>query len=942
MPKESYNYTDESSMKDRGDIHSLKDANAGARGMLIKNYEANTPHLDALAREQILKNQKEIDIKEHKEKQKDQYLKSILERETSLKNKISELSRTRSEYMHHDGFRTAIDKEIESAQKTLMETLEERNANKNNIENYEIRQDLENARGAYLEEYKKVIKEIRKNKNKENRSISFKNFFTKSNKEKKKTDEDYYTPEYTELKQRYDDIRVVLGQKMYEEREKELQASGIEISEQIRQLKYYKSGEIFEKIFIEEREKIAKETSNIEKTKAEKILNWYKAQPRWKKVAFSTAIFTTAGAVGAWPFAGGLIAKYGIVSYAGGKFLASSLIGGVAGKLTSGINKLYDRGDKNFKKEKEERMKKLRELNDEYNKGDSTLELLDYEKRYKEIEEEAQKQERKRKNTKLIVGGIVGLGVGAGVGALAYNTLLDGLPEDTRYTPNPKITELTEEQKLAYQENPTKLEKELDEFIVKAERVRPTEIQEDPLITEPENVGPRDRYNRKIMDIPPATTSDFIPHFTESNPESVLPEGENTTQIETNPKYNFGDYDPEKRNLDGNPTTEDAQSDPVITEDSKEKASEIEQQSDPVIENEAELEPAEQNEGSESDDKNLDKNNLEQNPTTDSEQITNPAEPKMDFHETQKIQEAQLQDIKEQLGEKEYNKLIKDLESKNIPYKSDTNALRTIAIGEDSNENFAKTLSRNNANSNLLEQTGQKQASLGGNQIIDSRTYTLDNGEYRKILVIETEKVNGQDVENLFKVENSDALKPETPTGETPLETTVNSTEGVGQTDDEYTNSPTEQSDKSEEVADENDEESFDQKDNQENNPQNNEGENSNPQSESISEPATSIENKIKAGNYKDIINEANNLGFEFAGSRTSEVEVLKFLETAKSGDYKIETIESTGAPTRNLASEMILQKNIISSSKIADAINLWKKTADGYHMISVRLIKNN
>ena len=670
----------------------------------------------------------------------------------------------------------------------------------------------------------------------------------------------------------------------------------IDSTEQIRRLQQFKAKEILQKTFFDERRRVYEESGVPERGAVLKLMHGYASLPRWKRITLSTILFTAGGVTGAIPFApfaGAMIAKYGIISYAGMRFGLSAFTAGVATEGARGADRWNHKKDEEFKKEQ---ARKRKESEDQFANGEISQET--HEKNLISIEIDENEDRKKRMRIKAVVGTLLGVGAGAG----AYQ-LIGGMmtPENEHITPP-----MTKGEHFTKAPAPVQLEKTLDEFAVKADRVEAVPTPPAPISTGGDPVMLKypdlniDQTEFKNMEGGLATTSDFTPHTTadEFNPGNS--NADQTPAVEK-PKYNFGDYNPDERNLNQeNPESGERLELPKTPapegQENPESGERLDIPETPDPTGQENPESGErldipETTGDATEPK-IESPTSTENTNTESDINNSTEKPKLkiNFEETQKIQENQLTELKNELGEKEYNKIIKDLESKNIPYKSDSTAFRTISIGESTNENFARTIARNYAGSQVLEQTGQTQATIGSSRILDSHMYKLPNGEYRSVIIFETEKVNGQDVGELLNTEKS-------PITEVP-ESTGNGEE-------------------------------------MKINPQETKGSMEAPNIES--ETNLAIENIIKEGKYKDIVKNVEMLGYKFEGSRSADVTVLKFLESYKSGEYTL-AIDSADAPTHNLASQAISQRQDLVNT--AEKMNLWKKTDSGYHMISIRLIK--
>ena len=237
-----------------------------------------------------------------------------------------------------------------------------------------MQKKLDEAREAYLEEYKKCAKEAHRQNLIEKTKNSILNIFRKKENRVDVKIEDFFTEELRTLERAYKDAKVSLGNSMYYAKKAELEKT--KSDEELKdELSKYKSTEILQKVVIEERQKVI--DANKEKISLlKKMLDGYRKMPRWKRVALSTALFTAAagaGVVSAGAFAGsGLLGLAGMATF---KFAKSMAIGVAVGHATKSIDWLSKKNDKNF--ETRQNIQKTN-LQEQYGKGDISLE--EYEK----------------------------------------------------------------------------------------------------------------------------------------------------------------------------------------------------------------------------------------------------------------------------------------------------------------------------------------------------------------------------------------------------------------------------------------------------------------------------------------------------------------------------------------------------------------------------------
>ena len=254
---------------------------------------------------------------------------------------------------------------------------------------------VDDARDAYVKEYLRC-KKIAKAKG------SVLNAFKSQEKKEAK----YLDQEYKDKKKVYDDARAEWSKELLNTERIRLEASGLSGAELERELQLYNSWNVLNKTHRDELIKLGQkkaEGSPMKPILWKKALNWYVKQPRWKKVAMSTAIFTGVSIA----TAGGATAS--IAGVALGRF-ARGMAGGV---FSSSMTKLVDVWNrKRNDKFEETSYEKESELRDKFSTGEITLEQ--YEKGHKELEVSAEKRKRNQTLAKLAVGGIASAGFGYG------------------------------------------------------------------------------------------------------------------------------------------------------------------------------------------------------------------------------------------------------------------------------------------------------------------------------------------------------------------------------------------------------------------------------------------------------------------------------------------------------------------------------------------------
>lgn len=254
---------------------------------------------------------------------------------------------------------------------------------------------VDEARDAYVKEYLKC-KKIAKTKG------TILNLF----KSQEKKEEKYLSEEYVNLKKEYDEARIDMGNSLFNTKKAELEANGVRGQELIQKLKEYKATEILDKTIIEEGDKLVKakaEGSPMNPKFWKQALNWYTKQPRWKKVAMSTAIFTGVSIATA---GGATVSMFGVA-------LGRYARGMISGVLSSGMAEVVDVVNKK-KNEKWKTIQYIKEssLKDQFGSGAITQE--EYEKGMASIERSDKKRKRNQAIVKLVVGIIAGAGFGYG------------------------------------------------------------------------------------------------------------------------------------------------------------------------------------------------------------------------------------------------------------------------------------------------------------------------------------------------------------------------------------------------------------------------------------------------------------------------------------------------------------------------------------------------
>ncbi|MDE2399478.1 MAG: hypothetical protein KGL67_00475 [Patescibacteria group bacterium] len=231
-------------------------------------------------------------------------------------------------------------------------------------------------------------------------------------------------PELKKLEEDYNGAAVVLGREMYDKKFKELELDNLNLpkklyEERVVALEQYKQKEIFTKIIIQEQEELAKlEVKNLppkEKGIVGKSWNWYLKQPRWKKLAMTTALSVGVFAIvapGTIAAAGGLTAFATIRAVRG---IAGSVVGQTAAKSIDWLFK---------DKSTERRIQDEKDLAEEFGQALDYADLNHEDiKHIKDSHAKALKFEQMSKKARILAKAGVGLFAGglasAGAGGLA-------------------------------------------------------------------------------------------------------------------------------------------------------------------------------------------------------------------------------------------------------------------------------------------------------------------------------------------------------------------------------------------------------------------------------------------------------------------------------------------------------------------------------------------
>lgn len=264
-----------------------------------------------------------------------------------------------------------------------------------------LEKKLDDARIKYAEEYKKFLAGA--------------GWFTKSYRfvAGAKIDDSKIPPELKNLELEYDKVAVEYGNMMFQAKQTELENFSLSVDERKNELNQYKQTEIFTRVIVEEQSRLnALKVENLppkEKNVAKKLLDWYIKQPRWKKLAISTALGT---AIFATIAPGTVTAAGGIGAYATIR-AARGVVGMTAGQITA---KAYDWLLKD--KSAEKRAAQEAELAEIFKEETFDVSFAKSKKEYAEILEREQKVKRNRLITKAMFGLAAGIGTSIEMGHL--------------------------------------------------------------------------------------------------------------------------------------------------------------------------------------------------------------------------------------------------------------------------------------------------------------------------------------------------------------------------------------------------------------------------------------------------------------------------------------------------------------------------------------------
>ncbi|MEI8270405.1 MAG: hypothetical protein WCG45_03465 [bacterium] len=318
----------------------------------------------------------------------------------------------------------------ELAQKEAKDKIEKSIKNVADEKERELRKDheaglekkLEEAREKYAIAYKKFMAE-RKEKT---------GFFTRMKRKVfGETVPDEEVPEdLKKLENDYTKAAAVLGQGMYLNMAKELSLSDLPEENRKNLLEHFKQSQVFNKVVIEEEEKLtALKAENLppkEKGIFRKCFDLYQKQNRFTKVAISTVLSTAVIAtfIPSMMVAGGVTAGYLATKFGRG------VVGGIFGQLAA---KGYDMAVKEKYTERKEIA--LEELKKKFGDKMSEEDLLKYKKEYAEILEKERVSKRNRLIHKAGIAIVAGGLAAIETGHLAQSFSTPAVPTDMPVIP---------------------------------------------------------------------------------------------------------------------------------------------------------------------------------------------------------------------------------------------------------------------------------------------------------------------------------------------------------------------------------------------------------------------------------------------------------------------------------------------------------------------------
>jgi hypothetical protein len=304
----------------------------------------------------------------------------------------------------------------------------------------QIEAAVEQARAAYINEYKRCREEMQKRKLiDKTRSGVLKilgGLGNKTAKENVAKEEEFYTKELNVLKKEYDEVRVALGQVMYDKQREVLEKENLSADEIKRRLAEYKANEIFAKVIIEERQKVIDgkiEGSDIKPAFWKKALAWYSKLSPAQKILLSTGAFALIATGGA---ALGIGTLSGVAGMTGVRLARGALSGTVGGLFTRGIDKFVKK--KNDEMYYESHKDTRQELRDNFALGDITLQ------EYEEQDAILEKKERNYERNWALAKAGARIFVSAGLGYEASKEIHNLTSSFNPITGGPHVAEITQ------------------------------------------------------------------------------------------------------------------------------------------------------------------------------------------------------------------------------------------------------------------------------------------------------------------------------------------------------------------------------------------------------------------------------------------------------------------------------------------------------------------
>lgn len=296
---------------------------------------------------------------------------------------------------------------------------------------------LDDARLLYATKQKDHLQKIREDQGKIDK---IRNFFGFG----KKIKEDQLPQEIRDLKKEYDEMRVALGKEELAKFEQTLDPS-LQEEERGGKIDFFKRGELFEKLIVEEQEKLkALSAENLpvkERGVLMKGLDWYLKQNKYAKLAISATVFGLASASGLG--AGAAATAIGI---RGARGLAGMFVGTAVGELAE------KRTQALFKKDIER--SKRWESGDMAYEDDLLSGIQGAEKAYLARLQLEQNMKRAGVYTKGVVGLLAGMSTSAAISQYQGHIDTTHLGTKIHHTPEPSKIH-TEIKNLPTQEQPS-------------------------------------------------------------------------------------------------------------------------------------------------------------------------------------------------------------------------------------------------------------------------------------------------------------------------------------------------------------------------------------------------------------------------------------------------------------------------------------------------------